>query len=219
VITVAYLANCFPAPVEPYVGDEIRELRQRGVRVIAGSVRRPAAQSQGHGYEHEVLHLQPLQIWTLMQAVGLATRRWRKLLCLLMLVLVGGDESVRRRWRALLHTWLGAYYAAQLEEHKVDHIHVHHGYFGSWIAMAAARLLGVSYSLTLHGSDLLVHGAYLETKLKYCRFCITISEYNRGYILRKFPTIKPEKVSLARLGVDVPKTANGTRDVSEGRIL
>ena len=39
--TVAYLANQFPSPVEPYVVDEIEELRRRGVEVIAGSVRRP----------------------------------------------------------------------------------------------------------------------------------------------------------------------------------
>ncbi len=38
-LTVAYLANQFPSAVEPYVIDEIEELRSRGVRVIAGSVR------------------------------------------------------------------------------------------------------------------------------------------------------------------------------------
>ena len=30
-LTVAYLANAFPSPVEPYVGEEIEELRRRGV--------------------------------------------------------------------------------------------------------------------------------------------------------------------------------------------
>ena len=43
-------------------------------------------------------------------------------------------------------------------------------------------LLNVGFSLTLHGSDLLVHRAYLDTKLKDCRFCLTISEFNRRYI-------------------------------------
>ena len=42
-ITVAYLANEFPSAVEPYVSDEILELRRRGVRVIAGTVRRTKA--------------------------------------------------------------------------------------------------------------------------------------------------------------------------------
>jgi colanic acid/amylovoran biosynthesis glycosyltransferase len=213
VITVAYLANRFPAPVEPYVGDEIYELRRRGVRVVAGSVRRPTAQAHVDNYGLDILRLQPLQIWTLLRAAALAIRRWRKLSCLLMRVLVQGDESVHRRLKALLHTWLGAYYAVQLQEHEVDHIHVHHGYFGSWIAMVAARLLGVGYSLTLHGSDLLVHGAYLDTKLKHCLFCMTISEFNRRYIFGKFPTVKPEKVNVSRLGIGVPERLNGSRHI------
>ena len=37
VTTVAYIANQFPSPLEPYVMDEISELRRRGVRVICCS--------------------------------------------------------------------------------------------------------------------------------------------------------------------------------------
>lgn len=38
---IAYLANHFPSPVEPYVFEEIRELRRRGIDVIPCSARRP----------------------------------------------------------------------------------------------------------------------------------------------------------------------------------
>ncbi|MGB7600480.1 MAG: glycosyltransferase [Candidatus Sulfotelmatobacter sp.] len=112
-----------------------------------------------------------------------------------------------------MHTWLGAYYAVVLQKREVDHIHVHHGYFGSWIAMVAARLLGISFSLTLHGSDLLLHGAFLDTKLKYCRSCLTISHYNRCYILDHFPAIDPHKVIVSRLGVDTLPAAKPSRRV------
>jgi len=97
----------------------------------------------------------------------------------------------------------------------VDHIHVHHGYFGSWIAMVAAGLLDVTYSLTLHGSDLLLHGAYLETKLDRCRFCATVSEYNRRFILEHFPAIDPVKVRVSRLGVDLPDGSPPLRPVDQ----
>ena len=49
--------------------------------------------------------------------------------------------------------------------------------------MVAARLLNKGFSMTLHGSDLLLHGAYLDLKLESCTFCMTIPEYNRRYIL------------------------------------
>lgn len=217
-LTVAYLANQFPAAVEPYVGEEIQELRRLGVQVIAGSVRRSDAGPSGASsaaLEPEILCLQPARVLILLRALGLAVRRWRKISDLVARVLLRGKESPKRRLKALLHTWLGAYYAVLLEGRGVQHVHVHHGYFGSWIGMVAARLLGVSFSMTLHGSDLLLNGAYLDTKLKNCRFCVTVSEYNRRYILEHFPAIEASKIMVSRLGVDVPERAE-TRRVARG---
>jgi len=222
VLTIAYLANQFPAAVEPYVGEEIQELRRRGVRVIPGSVRRPDATenaSSNAASEPEILCLQPIRVATLLRALGLVARRWERIAGLMARALLRGKESPKRRLKAVLHTWLGAYYAVLLRDHGVDHIHVHHGYFGSWIGMVAARLLGVDFSMTLHGSDLLLNGAYLDTKLRNCRFCMTISEYNRRHILKNFPAVDPHKIIVSRLGVDVPergesrRVARGTRRI------
>jgi glycosyltransferase involved in cell wall biosynthesis len=209
-LTIAYLANQFPAAVEPYVGEEIQELRRRGVKVIPGSVRRANSARPGQLNTFsatEILCLQPLRVLTLLRAVGLAVQRCERIADLVRRTLLAGEESPKRRLKTLLHTWLGAYYAVLLRDRGVDHIHVHHGYFGSWIAMVAARLLGVSFSLTLHGSDLLVHGAYLDAKLKNCRSCMTISEYNRRYILEHFPGVDTGKIIVSRLGVDAVATA------------
>jgi colanic acid/amylovoran biosynthesis glycosyltransferase len=220
VLTVAYLANQFPSAVEPYVGEEIQELRRRGVRVIQGSVRKTHAtrcDPVATGSESEILCLQRVRLLTLLRALGLAARRWGQISDLVTRVLLRGRESPRRRLKALLHTGLGAYYAVLLQRRGVEHIHVHHGYFGSWIAMVAARLLGVSFSVTLHGSDLLLDGAYLDSKLKDCRFCITISEYNRHYILKHFPAVARGKIVVSRLGVDVTEPAESPQKDHDSR--
>jgi glycosyltransferase involved in cell wall biosynthesis len=86
----------------------------------------------------------------------------------------------------------------------VEHIHVHHGYFSSWIAMVAARLLGIPFSMTLHGSDLLLHGVYLDLKLKNCAFCVTVSEFNRRFALGNYPKVEPGKILVQRIGVNPP---------------
>jgi colanic acid/amylovoran biosynthesis glycosyltransferase len=220
-MTVAYLANQFPSPVEPYVVDEIEELRRRGVEVIAGSVRKPAERvrlSRGAGRDSdsvdvETVVLQPIPIALMLRAAWLCLRRWRRIADLLRRVTLQGSETFMQRAKALLHTWLGACYALRLQKREgghlhvhhihVQHIHVHHGYFGAWVAMVAARLLQVSYSMTLHGSDLLTGAAYLDVKLKNCGFCVTISEFNRRYILEHYSTIESGRVIVARLGVDL----------------
>ena len=217
--TIAYIANQFPSPVEPYVMEEIQELCRCGVRVIPCSVRLPeeTISEELMSCSAETLYLQPLRFGLLMRAAGLCFRQRKVLADLLKRIVLCGKESPAQRIRTLLHTWLGAYYALLLRRRGVEHIHVHHGYFGSWIAMIAARLLGISFSMTLHGSDLLLHPRYLETKLKHCKFCVTISEFNRSQILERYPECDQSKILVQRLGVSShtgtwPVRENPSRD-------
>jgi colanic acid/amylovoran biosynthesis glycosyltransferase len=201
-LTVAYLANLFPAEVEHYVQDEIVELRRRGVRVVTGSVRR--VREEGDLQAADIL-LQSLRLGVIAAALWLCVAK-----CKLLLPVIVRALFSRRPWqgaKALAHTFLGACYAVGLNGYDVDHIHAHHGYFGSWVAMTAAKLLDTGFSMTLHGSDLLQHGVFLDVKLQNCAFCFTVSEYNRRYIIEHFPEIDPEKVIVARLGVDASQSA------------
>jgi glycosyltransferase involved in cell wall biosynthesis len=202
-LTVAYLANEFPSAVEPYVSEEVGELGTRGVRVVTGSARRPRALANGSSAKNcpEII-LQASAMAVLPRAAWLCVRKWKMIAPLLGRIALYGSEGLVQRLKAFVHTVLGACYAALLERRSIDHIHVHHGYFGSWIAMTAARLLGVGFSMTLHGSDLLLHGSFLDTKMAYCTFCVTVSEYNRRFILERYPDAA-DKVLVSRMGVEV----------------
>ena len=202
-LTVAFLANEFPSPIERYVTDEIEELQGRGVRVVAGSVRRPKEKNSS---APEIL-LQALEARVLIRAAWLCIARAARIAPLIRRIAFRGNESLWQRVKAIAHTLLGAYYAAKLESSRVEHIHAHHGYLGAWIAMTAARLLGVPFSMTLYGSDLLLYGLYLDTKLEECAFCLNVSEYNRQYILDHYPGVAPEKLPVVRVGVDIPGQA------------
>jgi len=202
--TIAYISNLFPSPVEPYVVDEIHELRRRGVTVLPSSTRKVinGLDKKLQPLAAETLYLQPLRTEALLRAAWLGVTKFSVLAGFLRHAVFGGREPLRRRVFALLHTVLGVYYAALLRDHHVEHIHVHHGYFGSWVAMVAARVLNVNFSMTLHGSDLLLDAAFLDLKLKECSFCMTISEFNRRHILKHYPGAAPEKILVRRLGVD-----------------
>jgi colanic acid/amylovoran biosynthesis glycosyltransferase len=205
-LTIAYIANQFPSPVEPYFVEEIEELRRRGVEVIPCSVWHPqrSLPADLDVLSLETLYFFPLRWRSIAQAFTLCIQKRQILADLVHGTLAPGSESSVRRIKALLHTWLGAYYALLLQPHQVEHIHVHHGYFAAWIAMVAARLLGIQFTMTLHGSDLLLHSAFMNTKLQNCAACFTISEFNRKYIRERFPNIEGGKITLRRLGVAIP---------------
>ena len=220
--TVAYIANEFPSPVEPYVMDEIGELRRRGVKVICCSGKRVSPSDLDlaeRTFWKETRFFQPLTDEALIGAarrIGCNRRsRWP----LLRPLLRDRKASLSLRVRALGHTLMGAALADELAPLDVQHIHAHHGYFASWMALVAARLLGIGFSFTLHGSDLLCRADLLAAKLEACQFCVTVSEFNRRFILEHYPSTPPGKIVVQRLGVDralpwatdAPSPATSTR--------
>ena len=122
---VAYLANLFPSPLEPYVVEEIQELRKCGIEVVPCSARRASAsQDNWHCWTDETVYLQPLQLVLAARAMWLCLRRISVLRDFSYRALFTGSESPSRRLRALLHTWLGTYYALALRNQRIAHIHV-----------------------------------------------------------------------------------------------
>ena len=193
--TVAYLTNQFPSVVEWYVVEEIRELRKRGATVIPCSSRRVDEHSLPRICAIGTCdpYLEPLRPLLLLGALWTCFARIFLIRDLLREVLVGASKFPSSPIRTLVHTLLGAYFALLLRGRGVQHIHVHHGYFSCWIAMVAARFLGITFSMTLHGSDLLLHPAHMDAKLAECNFCLTVSEFNRRYILAIMPAWRPAR--------------------------
>ncbi len=203
--TVAYIANEFPCPVEPYVMDEIAELRRRGVEVICCSGKRVAPNELSlaeRAYWKETRFFQPLSDDAVIRAAGRLAADPQNSWPLLRPLLLEAGASPGLRTRALGHTLMGAALARELEPLNVQHIHCHHGYFASWMALVAAHVLRIGFSFTLHGSDLLQRGDLLAAKLQACRFCVTVSDYNRRFILEKYPKTDAAKILVQRLGVD-----------------
>jgi len=203
--TIAYIANEFPSAIEPYVKDEIGELRQRGIRVICCSGKRVAPRELSgadRSFWHETRYFQPLSDGELTRATRRLASDRLALGQFLKPLLWGFGASPSKRLRALAHTVMGAVMAEELGPQGVEHIHAHHGYFASWMALVAARLLGIGFSFTLHGSDLLRRADLMAAKLRACQFCVTVSDFNRNYILEHFPSTPVSKVIVQRLGVD-----------------
>jgi glycosyltransferase involved in cell wall biosynthesis len=203
--TIAYIAGEFPSSLEPYVIDEIAELRRRGVQVVCCSGKRVSPHNLSPAertFWEETRFFQPLTDDELLRAGRRLVSDRHNLWQLLRPLVLERGASPSRRIRALGHTVMGATLAEQLEPLHVEHIHAHHGYFASWMALAAARLLEIGFSFTLHGSDLLRRADLLSAKLRACQFCVTVSDYNRQHILRNYPSTPAEKIMLQRLGVD-----------------
>lgn len=199
------------------------EFQKRGIDMVACSILRPIRCELPSACTGYVVYTQPVRFLASLLTLWTFISRLPTLRPFLHRALVEGDEPFGKRMRTLFHTCMGVYLAVLLRKRAVQHIHVHHGYFAAWVAMVAARLLGITYSLTLHGSDLLVRGDYLDMKLANCKFCITISEFNRRYIFEHYSQIPVAKILVQRMGVEcasrLPPIEDRSKDATCFRLL
>jgi len=111
------------------------------------------------------------------------------------------------------------FFAQQMQAEKVSHIHAHFANHPAAAAYIVHRLTDIPYSFTAHGADLQTDQHMLAQKVAEASFVITISDYNKEFILEKCGPRFAEKVLVNHCGVDTqfyhpapPNDLNGLPD-------
>jgi glycosyltransferase involved in cell wall biosynthesis len=99
--------------------------------------------------------------------------------------------------------------ARELHRRGLRHVHVHHANNAAIVAMLAARYLRVGYSLTAHGSDVLLERDLLEDKLRHAAFAVAVSEYNRAAMLSCGISPDSPPIHVVHTGVELDRFAPG----------
>jgi len=108
-------------------------------------------------------------------------------------------------WRDLMQAALLLRWA---KKRGIRHVHVHFGTCEATVALLAHRIGGLSYSLTLHAFDIFrenVDRPLLVQKINASRFTVTVSEFNRRYIIENFPGVDASRIRVNYNGVDLER--------------
>ena len=113
-------------------------------------------------------------------------------------------EAIRSR--SLLDFFLGNDFSHHMKKNGIEHIHCHFGDHKFFIGYWCKRLTGISLTVTIHSHSLYVNPNWRMFKkaLDLSDRVITISEYNKAQLVRKFNVV-PDKVTVIRLFVDLEK--------------
>jgi colanic acid/amylovoran biosynthesis glycosyltransferase len=207
-INLAYLAPEIPALSATFVYNEILQLEELGFSVLPFSVHRPdvvAKDKKLNALTSRVVYLYANSKFTLvLENLRYAAKhplRYLKTLCMLF--------SDARKVGFLSHTALGLVFrffysvilAQNLIQKQIQHLHVHFAHIPADIAMYAAALSDISFSVTAHANDLFERGWLLPEKVERATFFATISDYNREFLQLQGCDI--DRVVVVRCGVDV----------------
>ena len=222
---IAYLASMYPDVSHTFILREVRALRARGVEVATFSVRRPCERNiLGADAQQEAAstrwlvpprpgHLTLASLW------AFTTRPVAMGRTLLEAILKRG-MTVGQRMKWVCYVAEAALLAYWLVTERFDHLHCHFGNSGSSAGMLGARLAGVPFSMTCHGSELReIEKHRLAEKVARVAFVACVSKYGRARLMSACHPEHWDKLYIVRCGVSQANESMATRHDGRPDIL
>lgn len=231
---MAYFLSRYPAVSHTFFLKEIVGLRRLGFEIEVASVNPPdrtvselpplEAEEAGNTY-----CLKRTTIWeTICVLVNITFAYPAVLFRGVRTTLTMGSWDLHRKIYALFYTVEAFLLGLWMKKHDLHHLHVHFGGSVATVAMVAAEIWKLDYSLTIHGPEEFyeVDYCYLPRKIEQARFVFCISDFCRSQLMKYCDPAHWNKMHVVRLGVDVdefkPTPRNSNRPlqiVCVGRLV
>ena len=222
---IAYLAPEIPALSATFVYQEILQLIELGIAIKPVSIHRPKNKAASeilkkleldtfYLYEQPFVNMiisniivffsSPLKYFSVLKMayndakkVGLSSHTGKGLL-----------------YRCIV----AAGFVDYLRKNNIEHIHSNFAHIPTDIAMYAAAMHGITFSFLSHANDLFERGWLLEEKVNRSKFAVTISQYNKKFLIDN--GADEGKINVIHCGVNTASFSNREKkELSEPPIL
>ncbi|MBN1569680.1 MAG: glycosyltransferase [Acidobacteria bacterium] len=201
---IAYIVSRFPRLTETFILREIIELQRRGQPVLVFpllSVQQRVRHTENSMLAGRIHYTPYLSREVLAANLEYIMRSPGRYLKTFFRVFWGNRGSLYLWSRGLALFPKSVCIARRIAVSGARHIHAHFATHPALAAMIASDLTGMGFSFTAHAHDIFVHRCMLREKIQRARFVVTISEFNRRYLLRIARGIPEEKIHVVRCGV------------------
>ena len=221
-LRVAYILKMFPRLSETFILNEILELEAQGVEVTIISLMYPN-DGRFHGRLgglkariETFTRDKPEEFWTQSRAEGRPCPEFAKW---------EGVYEYAHKWafpKDVEITLRSVAIATRLQELGVQHIHAHFATISTRVAAMVNMLTGIPFSFTSHAKDIFretVDRELYKDLVDRSAFNITVSDFNRRFILDHTPGVDADKVVRLYNGIDLdffhPDRTSRSRHASE----
>jgi len=188
---ILYIDIKFPLLTGTFVYREIEALRDAGYEITTASMVTPI---KSH-VSSEALHFLDTTIY-LDQTILLKKIYAQLIICFkdfptwirLFLTAIREKEikKFKDRFRILYHFIQSGYLYLKVKNRSFDHIHSPFLTGSATVAFFLSQYLKIPFTFTMHASNIYVDPIMLSTKLRYCKKGISISAYNKDFLLHKY---------------------------------
>ena len=205
---IAYIMSRFPKLSETFILGEILELEKQGQPVVIFPllrVEQPVRHAEVDQLMTKVQYTPFLSLTILLANFHYLRRSPRQYLKTLWSALRGTLGSFNLFIRAIGIFPKSVYLTQLIEKQGIQHVHAHFSTHPALAALIISELTGISFSFTVHAHDIFVRTNMLDEKIKKARFIVTVSEFNKQYLLRLYPETPADKIKVIHCGVELER--------------
>ncbi|MBN1997981.1 glycosyltransferase family 4 protein [candidate division KSB1 bacterium] len=241
---IAYFLNFFPVLSETFILSEIKNLLNSGLFIEIYALFRsdddPDSQTEpligktwfltDHfkagkitwAHLYMFMHAPRRYIATLLFA--LSHRNSRSLMRLFLIFFKFHSKcrhSINKndRQNILLHFLLVMPLTKYILKNPPCHIHAHYLNASVSFALLVSRLCGIPYSVSIHATDIFVSPELPLVKLHNAAFILTCTQYNKKFIIDRYPAVDSDKILVNYHGVDVKRLSPEENGKNESTVL
>lgn len=207
-LSLAYITTDFPVLSHTFISREINGLEQLGVEVKHLSIHTPdpaEISAEDAHFKDKVFYIFPLDKMAFMKAhFEYLFKMPGKYFYWMYYAVSRPNTKFADRIRCFYHFAEAVYLCKEVKRQGIQHIHAHFFSGTATIAMLVSKLIGTTYSITAHGSALLVDRVLIKEKLEHAKFVISISQYNKNFMLKVDPDCD-NKVFVVHCGLNPDK--------------
>ncbi|MFH0976540.1 MAG: glycosyltransferase family 4 protein [Spirochaetota bacterium] len=203
---VAYLGPEIPSISATFIYNEIIALEEKDISIFIYSVHYPEVMAEEPDakklYDRiKYLYKTPKYKFILYTVIQLFTnyKNFIKTTAKLIHDIISLKIFTSNSIKLIYQFFAGGLLAYELRRNGIQHLHVHFAHVPAQIGMYASGFTGIPFTFTAHANDIFQTGLLLREKAERAKNVITISEYNKRFLVSK--GISPEKISIVRCGI------------------
>lgn len=220
---LAYIIGTYPELTTTFIDREVRILREIGFRIQTLSIRHTNSSvlldEEYTKIEKQTIYLIPINWGKFVSAqLHFILESPISFFKTFFFLFSRPHPNMRFRVKTLLHFFEGVFAAYCLKDLGIEHIHAHFIDRAATVALCTSRLLNLSYSLTAHADDIFKDPVLISEKISESKFTVTVSEYNKKYLLKHYPNLEAAKLKVLHPWVDVSRFTPPESRVSGSRL-
>jgi colanic acid/amylovoran biosynthesis glycosyltransferase len=201
----AYFFSQFPSLTTTFIQREIRAANHAGCEALLIATKPPAQRSY-HPHDNDLRlrtrYLAEQSIGAYIKAHWYwCARSPRRYMRALMFTLKLNDDFAMQKINNIKHFIVGGLLAYILYTEGFSHVHVHFAFGAASIALFAKMISGITYSVSIHGSDVLLPRPLTCEKLHNAQEIISNCLFHIQNLRNRYPVLDRQTFSCVRLGL------------------